>query len=244
MTPFSYRQMPPPEYVCCRCGAANVRLFRPYQTTADAVTLTCQSCTESEAGKKLDSNYPHSIGWRVAAVPTEDGSTFWGFTSVPAAGVQWWEALPPRPGMPLATYPLPEVAEPKAPAGPASVLEDPRLKSCVYVVEATSYEKHALWLKHSSTAKEQRWGTGEYAWSGNGARGWWVEVGMLAGKPVTMELIFDTINGHTVLFYSATSRVVDYDMLEAWLRQHVPAYARHNTNASNFNHCLLHLRGL
>lgn len=36
------------------------------------------------------------IGWRVPAVPTEDGSTFWGYTSVPDAGVRWWRDLPTR----------------------------------------------------------------------------------------------------------------------------------------------------
>jgi hypothetical protein len=30
----------------------------------------------------------------VGAVPTEDGSTFWGFSSVPTDGVGWWESLP------------------------------------------------------------------------------------------------------------------------------------------------------
>lgn len=34
------------------------------------------------------------IGWRVPAVPTEDGDTFWGYTSVPQAGCDWWASLP------------------------------------------------------------------------------------------------------------------------------------------------------
>lgn len=38
-----------------------------------------------------------TIGWRVPAVPTEDGSTFWGYTSVPQPGVEWWHRLPTRP---------------------------------------------------------------------------------------------------------------------------------------------------
>ena len=37
-----------------------------------------------------------TIGWRVPAVPTEDGSTFWGYTSVPDAGCAWWRRLPTR----------------------------------------------------------------------------------------------------------------------------------------------------
>lgn len=36
------------------------------------------------------------IGWRVPAVPTEDG-TYWGYTSVPTPGVDWWRKLPTFP---------------------------------------------------------------------------------------------------------------------------------------------------
>jgi hypothetical protein len=34
------------------------------------------------------------IGWRVPAVPTEEGDTYWGYTSVPDPGVEWWQNLP------------------------------------------------------------------------------------------------------------------------------------------------------
>jgi len=37
-----------------------------------------------------------AIGWLVPAVPTEDNETYWGYTSVPDAGVAWWRALPNR----------------------------------------------------------------------------------------------------------------------------------------------------
>lgn len=37
-----------------------------------------------------------TIGWRVPAVPTEDGEGFWGYSSVPPEGVAWWRALPTR----------------------------------------------------------------------------------------------------------------------------------------------------
>lgn len=34
------------------------------------------------------------IDWRVPAVPTEESKNFWGYTSVPLAGVKWWCNLP------------------------------------------------------------------------------------------------------------------------------------------------------
>ncbi len=34
------------------------------------------------------------IGWRIPAVPTTDGRTYWGYSSVPEDGVRWWKSLP------------------------------------------------------------------------------------------------------------------------------------------------------
>lgn len=98
LAPFSYVLMPaiPAGYVCSTCGATGCRLWRLYQTFLEHQELTCFACTEKiepPAGHAYTSD-SHAIGWRVAAVPTEDGETFWGYTSVPDAGVAWWHALP------------------------------------------------------------------------------------------------------------------------------------------------------
>lgn len=37
------------------------------------------------------------IGWRVLAVPTEENDSYWGHTSVPQAGCDWWGRLPTLP---------------------------------------------------------------------------------------------------------------------------------------------------
>lgn len=37
------------------------------------------------------------LGSLVPAVPTDDGESFWGYTSVPDAGCSWWRALPSLP---------------------------------------------------------------------------------------------------------------------------------------------------
>lgn len=91
---------PPPEdhsqiwggYTCSSCGAAHVKLWRDYNCFLDNQSLTCKACTERKAGKPLLAG--DQIGWHVPAVPTPDGSTFWGYSSVPEAAVQWWRALP------------------------------------------------------------------------------------------------------------------------------------------------------
>jgi hypothetical protein len=52
-----------------------------------------------EDGRHEDEfNGSDQIGWLVPAVPTEEGDTYWGYTSVPSAGCVWWFLLPLKPG--------------------------------------------------------------------------------------------------------------------------------------------------
>lgn len=102
MTPFSYDGLPPPEYFCTVCQVSGVRLYRDYNTFARETKLLCTSCTERAGSepRKVDPDHPDQCGWMVAAVPTENGETFWGFTSVPWRGVYWWRSLPVVMGQP------------------------------------------------------------------------------------------------------------------------------------------------
>ncbi len=93
--PFSYASTTPAGYVCSHCGAMGCKLWRLYQTFLEHQELTCLACTEkAENNSTARTDDKTNIGWRVAAVPTENGETFWGYTSTPAAGVAWWKALP------------------------------------------------------------------------------------------------------------------------------------------------------
>lgn len=115
-SPFSYADAnaaPPAEYQCGTCGATDVRLWREYntflehqrlycapcaikdQTRPDTVECQCESrwCAFCKKHGKLNINLGDQIGWLVPAVPTEDGTTYWGYTSVPTAGVAWWARL-------------------------------------------------------------------------------------------------------------------------------------------------------
>ncbi len=96
---FKYSDGKTPEGYVCKCGASNVRLYREYQTFLEYQELTCTMCAIARYNKSHKQSWEpedknHSIGWLVAAVPTEDGTTFWGFTSVPQDGVDWWDKLP------------------------------------------------------------------------------------------------------------------------------------------------------
>ena len=94
----------PKGYACQGCGAKGVKLWRRYQTCLDGQDLYCAACalaSQKEAGPVDGDGYrvgkygeTDQIGWLVPAVPTEDGKTFWGYTSVPEPGVVWWRRLP------------------------------------------------------------------------------------------------------------------------------------------------------
>lgn len=97
---FSYSGPPPKGYTCQNCKAVGVKLWREYNTFLSHQRLLCKKCIEAECSeyyKKLAKDYPETdqIGGMVPAVPTEDGTTFWGYTSVPPEGVDWWYRLPP-----------------------------------------------------------------------------------------------------------------------------------------------------
>lgn len=91
-----YSESATPEgYKCDDCGATGVRLYREYQAFLEHQALRCRACSLKKSGQESpDGETEHSIGWLVAAVPTEEGDTFWGYTSVPQAGVEWWDRLP------------------------------------------------------------------------------------------------------------------------------------------------------
>lgn len=103
----------PAEYKCKKCGAHGVKLWRQYQTCADAIELLCAPCAlhdQNETGpvgedglREGEYGRTDQIGWLVPAIPTEDLDTYWGYTSVPAPGVRWWRGLGVTPPETAAT---------------------------------------------------------------------------------------------------------------------------------------------
>ena len=103
----------PTKYKCTTCGAHGCKLWREYNTCADYTELVCCDCAGKSQGKDVSTidaegrilldpetfgagQRSDAIGWRVPAIPTEEGDTYWGYTSVPQAGVNWWRRLPTR----------------------------------------------------------------------------------------------------------------------------------------------------
>jgi len=107
---FKYRTAAPSGYRCKHCGADDCKLWREPNTMASHVELHCVMCARARAtdrgislsdtdhyGRTIDGRVDQrtdQLGDLVPAIPTEDGSTFWGYSSVPHAGVCWWKGLP------------------------------------------------------------------------------------------------------------------------------------------------------
>lgn len=112
----------PSDYKCWDCGATNCKLWR--YSGFPPIELQCANCcikaqckpelsssfykAASQPGFKLDedgtweyipehSQRSDQIGFRLPAVPDEEGIGYWGYTSVPQDGVNWWRKLPTYP---------------------------------------------------------------------------------------------------------------------------------------------------
>ena len=109
--PVNYRQ----DYVCTSCKARGLKLWRDYNTIASACELKCAGCAtpaqvtyEAKSYTDRDRDFlgaldadgmfmfrnGDQLGGLVPAVPTPEGDTFWGYTSVPTEDVLWWYTLP------------------------------------------------------------------------------------------------------------------------------------------------------
>lgn len=98
------------DYSCSECGAIGCKLWRQYQTFLCNINLFCVDCAGTNQkedvtgvdneGRRQDRIGPGglttSIGWLIPAIPTEEGDTFWGYSSVPEPLVEWWRTLPTR----------------------------------------------------------------------------------------------------------------------------------------------------
>lgn len=100
----------PENYQCKKCGKHGTKMWREYNVFFDQSALVCCDCAFRESkcinrtndvdslGKHVDEYecYTDQIYRFVPAVPTEDGTSCYGYSSVPSAGINWWRTLPTR----------------------------------------------------------------------------------------------------------------------------------------------------
>lgn len=121
-----------------------------------------------------------------------------------------------------------------------------RLKETLFVVEATSFEEQALWCTHAAINSSERKIYGK-AVSWKQMHGWLVTVGEFHKHPVCVSMHWNLIDGYPVMFYYATSRIVDHTMIDEWIDAHFSGtwdngHRRAKTDAMNFHHCIHAIR--
>lgn len=119
-----------------------------------------------------------------------------------------------------------------------------RYKDVTAIVEVTSYETLCLWEKWH----QQRGYTWEESRSGPLITVGYINNTDSPPRPVCIAPLVHIVNGRSIMFLEATSAVVDWDMIETWLRENVPSACTrkgggnlhlNKETAQNF-HCLVH----
>ncbi len=107
------------------------------------------------------------------------------------------------------------------------IVEDPEdkeltkfLEGVVGSVEASDFEYFSLYEDEKSHGSE---------WKEN-LSGIWRNIGSIADRPVCVSLRTAEINGAKILFWHPTSPMVDYDLIEAWLKRVLPKTAIRDDN--------------
>lgn len=120
-----------------------------------------------------------------------------------------------------------------------------KMAATEYLVEADSYSLHSLWKEYSD-----EYTGANYKWQQDCA-GMWEIIGHLDKMPVTVSVSWYLIEGIRIAFYEGVSQVVDYRMVEKWLKKNFKQpYAKNNkyysgirhSNAMNFQHCLDYIK--
>lgn len=111
-------------------------------------------------------------------------------------------------------------------------IDDIKLETSIYFVEATYFERLCLWEKYHNK---------NIGWEEDNS-GFGQTIGYLGkGKPVAVSFFFAKLYGKRICFYEITSRYSDYMMVEKFIRKN---YTKNITNAMNFHHAIIECKNV
>lgn len=240
----------PNTYYCHFCKKTNCKLWREYNTFLNNLSLYCYDCIKIKRKTEgVDYLWGNSdqLGGLVPAIPTEDETTYWGYTSVPLNGVRWWHLLEPTLSAECfkkylvsdtewKTYT--QKIEDEEKERVAKLPKPKRLEDCKCIIEIEGDDELNLWSKYSKQSEDFPKYI-KYNWE-QISMGFWKEIGKVDGRPICVSVSFYIIEGHLFGFVEGTSELVDYKMIKEWIKEKNPtAYI---TDAMNFHNALLHIK--
>jgi hypothetical protein len=108
--------------------------------------------------------------------------------------------------------------------------KDDFLSGVIGIVEATDFERQCLWERNHE----------HMTWESN-LSGYLPTVGLHGDDRVVISLLTAKIDGHKVLFWHATSPIVNYTLITEWFRKNMPRTAfrpddyLNNVDSQNFS---------
>lgn len=117
---------------------------------------------------------------------------------------------------------------------------DEFLEGVIGVVDATDYERLCLWEENRRLNKPRTWQ--------ENAAGLTRTVGKLDGRPVSLTMFTNQIDGYKILFIQVTGQVADRVMIRQWLAKILPSSAFYrgrpnHVDAINFHNVFRSVQG-
>lgn len=107
------------------------------------------------------------------------------------------------------------------------------MSDTVAVVEATSFEQYVL----QRDLREGRQNAWKDMRAEQGMSGIMLGVGDCGGMQTCISLGYMRLDGHVIMFYEATSRIVDHGLVRIWVDANFHSSVT-RTNADNFAHAI------
>lgn len=105
-----------------------------------------------------------------------------------------------------------------------------KLDKTFFMVEASRFERHTLWSEFSK----------HHIWHDINA-GDVLTIGTLYSRPIVMTFTWAFIDDQCVCFYDCCSQLVDWKMVEDWIKENFHK-TKAKTDAANFHICLHTIR--
>ncbi len=105
-------------------------------------------------------------------------------------------------------------------------------KDVVFIVEATSYEQHVFWENYFYKSKYETLIIKDWLQETAGKI---ITIGKCDKRPVCVTIFWAWLDGCKIMFYEATSQVVDHKMVKEWFK-HFSSHIKWDGN-TRLAHC-------